>query len=682
MTGRLLALALLALLPASAEEAPTGDPRLLEAERLFSVAEFDRALPLLGGMIEELLVLSDTLSGQGRHDLARALDLSAQIRFSLGETEEARQDLARLVQTDPAYALNEERVSPRLARLYADIRKARVGTLTVTGSPADAEVFVEGRSIGRTPLLQAPVLAGELRLRVGLIGYDPSESVVTVAAGEEQAFEYDLMPNARDLHIRTDPPEVTVLLDGREVGVTERDSGRTAAFASRPLILQAIEPGRHELVFRRECFVEERRSVEVDIDLQDNAPMQLEPVSLRRSRTTLALSARPERASFLLDGEEVGTTPLTHPVCPGPRSLELRVGGRTVWFEHRRFGPDEQVVLEAWARPTLALSLPAGLREQVTPEELSALFGSAEPGGGFNLAPPTEKPAPGAGASHAEVRAHLEERRTDLLLLLARGESPVRRQWEVTLWHRESPVPDRRVLPGGGEEELAAYLEEISRPWPWTRPWAGAVPVDRPRGLPVLGPLDPGGPAEAAGLLPGDRLLGVGEEEIARASDLDRLVGEAEPGSELALRVRRGGEDLEILLSVSRAVQLPGPSERLGRHALLLARAETGLVSLEDPLERAAASLGLASALMRGGRWEEALEALQGLKAPAGADPAGLVAGSAAFLEGLCLERLGYRKEAAAAYRRAAALPAARLLGPEGPPLAEAARLRAELLGG
>lgn len=692
MTRRLPALTvsiLLAIclaLPAAAQEEPgaagkvSADPRLLEAERLFSVAEFDRALPLIAGMIDELLVLADTLSQSGRRDLSRALDLSATIHFSLGETEEARQELARLVQVDPGYKLDEEQVSPRYARLYESIREERVGTLTVTGSPADAEVFVEGRSIGRTPLLQAPVLAGELRVRVALLGYDPSESAVTVAPREERVLEYELLPNARDLHIRTEPTGVSVFLDGAAVGVTELDPTRAAADASSPLILKAIEPGRHELLFRRECYVEERRVVEVDIDLRDNAPMQLEPVALRRSRTTLALSARPERASFFLDGEEIGTTPLTHPVCPGPHSLELRVEGRTVWFDHRVFGPDEQVVVEAWARPTLALSLPAGMQDELTPESLREILGSSRAGGGFNVAPAGKRTPPGAGAEHGEVRAYLEELEAELLLVLARGSGPVRRGWEATLWHRESPVPDRSVLPGGSEEELRAFLAELSEPWPWTRPWLGAVAVDRPRGQPVIGPVDPGGPGETAGLLPGDRLEAVGGEELTLSRQLDGLTAGAEPGSELTLRVRRGGESREILVQVGRAVEVPGPFLGSGRHALLLARAEAGLVSLEDPLERAAASLGRASALMHGGLPEAALEALRGIGAPAGADPAGLVAGSAAFLEGVCLERLGYRKEAAAAYARAAELPAARLLGPEGPPLAEAARLRAARL--
>ena len=317
--------------------------------------------------------------------------------------------------------------------------------------------------------------------------------------------------------------------------------------------------------------------------------MALEPVTLRRSRTTLALSARPERASFLMDGEEVGVTPLTHPVCPGPRSLELRVEGRTLWFDHRVFGPDEQVVIEAWARPTLALSLPEDIRWEVTPGELGAIFGSASLGGGFNVAPIVEEAVPGAGASHDEIRSYLDGRGADLLLVLARGESPVKRTWEAILWHRDSPVPDRGLLPGGSEEDLAGHLAELSRPWPWTRSWVGLVAVDRPGEPPVVGPLDPGGPAERAGLLPGDRILAVGSEEVSASRDLDRLLEQAEPGRELTLRVQRRREEVEILLTVGRAPQVPGPFQARAGHALLLARAETALISLEDPLERAAA---------------------------------------------------------------------------------------------
>jgi hypothetical protein len=278
------------------------------------------------------------------------------------------------------------------------------------------------------------------------------------------------------------------------------------------------------------------------------------------------------------------------------------------------------------------------------------------------------------------VHRFLRDLDADLLLALEEGDSPLRREWVATLWHRDSPVPDRETIPAGDPEAVKAHLRAMASPWRWLRPWAGLLLIDRPGDPPLVASLDGGGPAERAGLRTGDALLAAGGEEIALSGELSRLVDSAGAGDSIALRVRRAGEDLEVSLTPAGVLHVPEPRAKSGRHALMLARAETDLVSLEGGPERAAAVLGRASALMHGGGWEEAVRALRELETTGKDDPAGLVRGSAAFLEGLCLEKLGLRGDAATAYDRVAGLPGARLLAADGPVLAEVARLRAERL--
>jgi serine protease Do len=83
--------------------------------------------------------------------------------------------------------------------------------------------------------------------------------------------------------------------------------------------------------------------------------------------------------------------------------------------------------------------------------------------------------------------------------------------------------------------------------------WHGVVAVEQRRGTRrgvVVAEVQPGSPAEAAGLRPGDELVRIGEFPIASTIDVERGLLEARPGRPSSVSIRRGGKESSVALEV------------------------------------------------------------------------------------------------------------------------------------
>ena len=64
----------------------------------------------------------------------------------------------------------------------------------------------------------------------------------------------------------------------------------------------------------------------------------------------------------------------------------------------------------------------------------------------------------------------------------------------------------------------------------------------------VVGPVKPGGPAEAAGLREGDVLIGIGSYTLQNLAQLQGVVAAKRPGDSIDLHVWRAGEEFDATI--------------------------------------------------------------------------------------------------------------------------------------
>ncbi|WP_019449006.1 DegQ family serine endoprotease [Cupriavidus sp. BIS7] len=83
-----------------------------------------------------------------------------------------------------------------------------------------------------------------------------------------------------------------------------------------------------------------------------------------------------------------------------------------------------------------------------------------------------------------------------------------------------------------------------------TKEVADSLGLGRARGA-LVGSVEPGGPAEKAGIEPGDIILKYNGRDIEKASDLPRMVGDTKPGARVPMQVWRKGQSREVMITVT-----------------------------------------------------------------------------------------------------------------------------------
>jgi hypothetical protein len=163
------------------------------------------------------------------------------------------------------------------------------GTLSVNSTPGGAQVFVEGRAVGHTPL-SIVVRPGRLDLELRLGGHQPFRTSVQVRPGETSVVSASLTPVVQHglLQVSSHPQGAQVLLNGRVVGNT-------------PLNL-TVQPGRYDIELRLGGHQVFRTSVAVGSG-------QTVPVSasLQALRGSLEVFTNVD-ARIFIDGREMGQT--------------------------------------------------------------------------------------------------------------------------------------------------------------------------------------------------------------------------------------------------------------------------------------------------------------------------------------------------------------------------------------
>ncbi len=661
---------------------PPADAALAEARRLLDSLEYERSLSALDALVPQLTKAAS--SGEpARLALVTALELRARAHFTLGGEPAAREDFTQLLTLEPGHMLSAQ-VSPRIAALLEQVRKTVVGSVSLTLEPPDLALEIDGRPVTRSPLA---LQAGEHRVTAARAGYRSHAGVLVVAPGTLQTLDVRLERVSAALTVITSPPEVEVLINGTRRGTTVAGTlgpayqalpgklGVSADAIAMPLVVSDLQTGGHTVQFRKPCFRPAERRIQID----KASDYSLEPIVLQPAVASLRVESDDREATVFLDGQPRGSAPFVLPtLCEGSHVVELRSsGGR--YLERILAEAGRDILVRGRVRPAFALisvaGLPDGYRGQdlrldiervlrssahvtfiVPPPDRLAEVMTAEQlavdAFSFDLA----KRALGSAARiSTSVRRDMVQRITRAMdvqgiatVTVLAGEISMQRL-SISLLAAGASEPDVLLIDLQDQRSLARALETIDVSPPLSEETFGflGIEVEDVDGL-VIVTVDSGGPAETAGIKPGERVMRVTGQPVANAAAFWEAARSAREAQDVVLTVAdRAGVARDVRVKRTAAARLVSVVDQtLPFNALAASWRGQRRIRADDVLLR----LNLAVALLRIGDYDAARSELEGLQLPQGP---GISAATVQYLLGLAFEGLGDLGRAREAWTRA-----------------------------
>lgn len=152
------------------------------------------------------------------------------------------------------------------------------------------------------------VLPGSLQVTANAEGFTELQQTLQVGSGRHQQFELIMVPLPGQLDITLSPGvEASLSLDGEP-------------FADLPGLVENVPAGQHEIVIDAPLYRSATRSIVV----QGKGQTELLEITLDPAWGEVTLGSTPEAAKVLIDGDEVGTTPITIKVEEGTHTLDVQ----------------------------------------------------------------------------------------------------------------------------------------------------------------------------------------------------------------------------------------------------------------------------------------------------------------------------------------------------------------------
>lgn len=187
----------------------------------------------------------------------------------------------------------------------------RVGALRVTSDPDGATVLLDGKEIGKTPLVYPNVPPGKHTLSVRLAGYVTVEREVQVERAQASEAQFSLERQTRAVRVVSDPAGAEVTWDGQPLG-------------KAPAVVTKAPVGTHTVRLSLPGYDEVEQEVRID---PGDKPAEV-TIAMARLVGRLKITSEPAGAQISVAGKPRGTAPVElGELPPGDYEISATLAG-------------------------------------------------------------------------------------------------------------------------------------------------------------------------------------------------------------------------------------------------------------------------------------------------------------------------------------------------------------------
>jgi hypothetical protein len=687
---------------------PATDAVLTEARQTYEATNYEHTRELLDSVIAGFG--STPSQPDQRQVVVAAYELRGRTRFNLKDLDGARTDFRAMLLLDPSYLLSAQ-VGPRVLALFEEVKKTTVGSVALEVTPADALVMLDEARIA-AEVASLNLVGGTHTItasRTGFASLTQSFTVIPGTAPQRIAFALDRVSST--LALLTSPANVEVIIDGVSRGVTELDAEAKVdggGLLSKRFLIADLQNGRHRIGFHRECFID----AEQEFDVSRPSDYKLDAVKLVPATASVTVDSNAPAATVFVDDAPRGAAPLAmNDICQGQHTVEVR----TPFGRHLKrmdLKPGQREVFQARVRPAFAIVSDSGAAGDVRggPDLRLVAENALQDTSTITLFAPSDKRAAellaadhlpvdwlafdllhrpmGKAATIGEpARVDIAARQAKALgaqgiAAIARDPGGDPADMLLILMSSGSAEPDVIRWRMDNQQSIREIVRRLDQAPQLFRSSIGVTAIDvQDVDGAVIAAVNTSGSAEAAGIRPGDTVVGAGGSPVSAVVQLLSSVDAQAPGKPLSLDVRNSAG---MMRKVDVAVQAVPNVVSLADQGLLSNKLalEYGYrtAAFTDPLDEISVRLNVAAVALRlRNRADAARELDRVMKVLAdGRIPMALVdaiTGTTQYLLGIAAEATGDTGGAQRAWRLAAQS-RANLLVDNGEPLKDLAEQR------
>ncbi|MFC1528334.1 PEGA domain-containing protein [Candidatus Latescibacterota bacterium] len=186
--------------------------------------------------------------------------------------------------------------------------------LSVSGIPEGADVFLNNKKIGETPIDYWKMTPGRYTVKIAHAGYEGFEEEIVIPPGLNKSLPYKLTAYAT-LSFIGSPAGASVILEGKEIGET-------------PLSGHKVPQGIYSVMITHDGFVDFKKNVVLSPSQETTFKYALTAIE------TISVTGFPEEAKVSINGKVVGRTPLeNYTVSEGIYNVNVTCMGYELYRE-------------------------------------------------------------------------------------------------------------------------------------------------------------------------------------------------------------------------------------------------------------------------------------------------------------------------------------------------------------